>query len=154
MRVAQEVIRPPRQDESEPEYTRSVLSVVVKDELGRLPGLALRYRGDGDQENAIPASVLGIPFYPDMAVTIGAQNLWAAEVKVLRDSGRQSALATAIGQATIYRSRYQYVSVVLIDVAPTNRSSQAALISQMGALGLSLIIRARHGKLMIAQDLT
>lgn len=152
LRLAQEQIRPPKSSETEPAYTREVLSLVVKIELSNLPGLALRFRGDGGSAQAIPASVLGIPFFPDMAVTIGEQNLWAAEVKILRATNRQNAIATAIGQATIYRSRYEHVAVILIDTSPSSQVNQKALVREVGELGLNLVIRPRVGKTLLPQS--
>lgn len=144
-------IRVPRQDESEPNFTRTALAPVVRTELDKLTGLPLHFRGDGGDSQAVPASALEIPFFPDLAVSIGKQHLWAAEVKVLRSSNRQNAIATALGQATLYRSRYEHVLVILIDTAPTNRHSQRQLADGAKDMGLRVVIRPRTGNALLPQ---
>ena len=144
-------VRIPRADESEPNFTRTVLAPVVREQLNQLTGLQLQFRGDGGDSQAFPASALEIPFYPDLAVSIGKQHLWAAEVKVLRDTNRQNAIATALGQATLYRSRYEHVLVVLVDTTPTSRLSQRDLVDSAKQMGLRVVIRARVGKVLLPQ---
>jgi hypothetical protein len=144
-------IRVPRQDESEPNFTRTALAPVVRAELNKLTGLPLQFRGDGGDSQAVPASALEIPFYPDLAVSTGKQHLWAAEVKVLRKTNRQNAIATALGQATLYRSRYEHVLVVLIDTSPTNRQSQRQLADSAKDMGLRVVIRPRVGNVLLPQ---
>lgn len=143
--LASATIRAPKSNESEPSYTRSVLAPLVRASIQELTGIPLQFRGDGGDAQAIPAFALDIPFFPDLAVSSGNQNLWAAEVKVLRARHRQGAIAAALGQATLYRTRYEHVSVVLIDTAPTAPDVSSAFASEAGALGLNLIIRARIG---------
>jgi hypothetical protein len=120
-------------------------------ELATLPGLHLMCRGDGAGERATPASALDVSFFPDLAVYLGSQNLWATEVKFLRQTGRQNSLATALGQATLYRSRYEHVAVVLIDTYPSSRPSQLRLIEDAHAVDLQIVIRSRIGGTLIAQ---
>lgn len=144
-------IRVPRPDESEPNFTRSALAPVVRSELIQLTGLPLQLRGDGGDTQAVPATALEVPFYPDLAVSIGEQHLWAAEVKILRTSNRQNAIATAIGQATVYKSRYEHVLVILIDTSPSSRPSQRELANSAKDMGLRVVIRPRFGKVLLAQ---
>lgn len=149
--LARHDLRTPAKTESEPAYTKSVLAPIVRYELERLARLPLQFRGDGGDSSSFPATALSIQFFPDLAVSSGAQHLWAAEVKILRASGRQNALATALGQATLYRSRYEHVAVVLIDTAPTDRDSQVELGRDVANLGLSLILRPKLGKRLLEQ---
>lgn len=144
-------IRVPKSQESEPVFTRSVLAPLIRDELTELDGLHLQFRGDGGDSKAYPASALEVSFYPDLAVSIGIQHLWAAEVKILREGNRQNSIATALGQATLYRSRYEHVSVLFIDNAPTSRSSQRNLVEEAKAMDLRVIIRPRIGKVLMPQ---
>lgn len=144
-------IRVPRKGESEPSFTRSALAPIVRGELSQLPGLHLQFRGDGGDAQAVPASALEIPFYPDLAVSFGKQHLWAAEVKVLRSTNRQNALTTALGQATLYRSRYEHVLVILVDTSPSSRSSQRQLANSAKDLGLRVVIRPRVGSELLPQ---
>ena len=92
-----------------------------------------------------------IAFYPDLAVTLGKQNLWAVEVKLLKRTGRQSSITTALGQASLYKSRYEHVLVVLIDSSPSSALSQKSLINQGKKLGLNIVIRPRVGKILLQQ---
>ncbi len=146
-------LRPPKLDESEPSYTKSVLFHALEEDLKLIKGIGLKVRGDGAGEKALPSSALEIPFYPDLAVSLGKQNLWAAEVKLLRRSGRQSSIASAIGQATLYRTRYEHVAVILIDTAPSSTHSQKQLVNQCRDLGLNIVIRPRIGKMLIPQKM-
>lgn len=144
-------IRVPHSDESEPHFTRDVLAPVVRQVLQTLPGLHLQFRGDGGNSQAVPASALNISFFPDLAVSLGRQHLWAAEVKVLRKTNRQNAIATALGQATLYRSRYEHVQVILIDTAPSSTRSQGELIEASKDMGLRVVIRPRVGRVLLSQ---
>jgi hypothetical protein len=123
----------------------------VRAELNQLEGLDLQFRGDGGDAQAVPASALDVLFYPDLAVSFGKQHLWAAEVKVLRSSNRQNAIATALGQATLYRSRYEHVLVVLVDTSPTTRLNQRQLADNAKEMGLRVVIRSRVGISLLAQ---
>ncbi len=149
--LADREIRVPRADESEPNFTRTVLAPVVRAELGQLPGINLQFRGDGGDSQAFPASALEDDFYPDLAVSLGKQHLWAAEVKILREKNRQNAVATALGQATLYRSRYEHVLVVLIDTAPVSRHSQRQLLENAKHFGLRIALRTRVGNSLLPQ---
>lgn len=149
--LCQSDIRVPSRDESEPHFTRTALAPVVREVLGQLDGIDLQFRGDGGDAQAVPATALDIDFYPDLAVSIGKQHLWAAEVKVLRTTGRQNAIATALGQATLYRTRYEHVVVVLIDIAPVSRTSQRQLLESAQRMGLEVVLRTRVGKTLMRQ---
>ena len=138
-------MRAPTTTESEPAFTKSVLAPLVRIELNKLKNLPLQFRGDGGDSLAFPATALDISFYPDLAVSAGSQHLWAAEVKILRSRGRQNAIATALGQATLYRSRYENVSVILIDTAPAPTEAQTKIVEDAVSFGLSLVVRRRVG---------
>jgi len=149
--LCQSEIRVPSRDESEPHFTRTVLAPVVREVLGQLDGIDLQFRGDGGDTQAVPATALDIDFYPDLAVSIGKQHLWAVEVKVLRTTGRQNTISTALGQATLYRTRYEHVVVVLIDIAPVSRTSQRQLLESAQRMGLEVVLRTRAGKTLMRQ---
>lgn len=142
-------IEPPRVDEIERTYTARCLAPVVRAVLDDLPGSGLKLRGDGSHEQAIPARTLDVEFYPDLAVSLGSQHVWAAEVKFVRASGRQNSVATAIGQATLYRSRYEHTAVVLIDTGRHAAGSLRALTDLDEALGLRFVVRAKVGKTLV-----
>ena len=141
----------PEPEESEPAFTKRVLSGVVKGELEVLTGIPLTFRGDGGESRALPASVLGIDFYPDLAVSLGHQNIWAAEVKFLRLANRQNSIATALGQATMYRTRYEHVAVFFVDLAPVDRRIQKRLVLQAEELGLNVVVRPKSGQILLPQ---
>lgn len=145
-------MRVPGPEESEPKFTRMVLASLVRNKLDSLTGLHLQFRGDGGNSQSVPASALGIPFFPDLAVSYGHQHLWAAEVKILRRSSRQNAIATALGQATLYKSRYEHVTVILIDTFPVDRPAQRKLVEDAREMDLNVIIRSRVGNLLLHQD--
>lgn len=144
-----EDIDPPRVDELERAYTARCLAPVVRTVLSDLPGSGLKLRGDGSNEQAIPARALDVEFYPDLAVSLGSQHIWAAEVKFVRSTGRQNSVATAIGQATLYRSRYEHTAVVLIDTGRHATGALRALTDLDEALGMRFVVRARTGKTLL-----
>ncbi len=145
-------LRIPRPEESEPRFTRLALAPLVRRKLETLTGLHFQFRGDGGNSQSVPASALGIPFFPDLAVSYGHQHLWAAEVKILRRSNRQNAIATALGQATLYKSRYEHVTVILIDTFPVDRLAQRKLVEDAKEMDLNVIIRSRVGNSLLHQD--
>jgi hypothetical protein len=144
-------IRVPETDESEPSFTRTVLAPVIRIEVDQLLGVGLQFRGDGGDSQAVPASALDVDFYPDLAVSLGRQHLWAAEVKILRDKNRQNAIATALGQATLYRTRYEHVLVVLVDLSPVSRARQKELVENARRMGIRVALRTRAGKSLLKQ---
>ena len=145
-------IRVPKLDETEPKYTGSVLAPVIRKRLEILNTLRLQFRGDGGDSQSFPASALNISFFPDLAVSLGKQHLWAAEVKVLRRNNRQNAIATALGQATLYKSRYEHVVVILIDTVPTDHTYQRKLIEDSREMDLNVVIRSRVGNYLLPQN--
>lgn len=144
-------VRVPHPNESEPTFTRAALAPLVRSELRQLEGLNLQFRGDGGDSQAVPASGLEVSFFPDLAVSFGGQHIWAAEVKILRTSNRQNAIATALGQAILYKSRYEHVLAVLIDTAPISPSGQRQLVENAKEMGLRIVIRSRFGKALLNQ---
>lgn len=144
--LAESEFRLPTQGESEPQYTSRVLAPAIRATIHGLVGLSFQLRGDGFAESAIPARILGMDFFPDLAVSSGADNLWAAEVKILGKSQRQNATATAIGQAQIYLTRYRYAVVFLVDTAQRSEKKfpDSSTLSQ--ALGVQIVRRTRRGE--------
>ena len=72
-------------------------------------------------------------------------------LKLLKRTGRQSSIATALGQASLYKSRYEHVLVVLIDSSPSSVLSQKSLINQGKELGINIVIRPRIEKILLQQ---
>ena len=132
-------IAPPLDGESEPKFTRRVLAPVVRQVLDQIPGLHLQLRGDGGDEQSIPSSILGVEFFPDLAVSIGRQHVWAAEVKFLKPHSRQNSIATAVGQATVYRRRYEMVSIFFLDTSPGTHEPREDVQSFSTAVGLHTV---------------
>ena len=69
-------------------------------------------------------------------------------LKLLKRTGRQSSIATALGQASLYKSRYEHVLVVLIDSSPSSVLSQKSLINQ----GINNFIRELQDFLLPAAE--
>ena len=145
-------IRKPKQEESEPAFTREVLAPAVLKLLLKFPKLPFHFRGDGATSQAVPASALEIPFHPDLAISYSTQHIWAAEVKILRKANRQNSIATALGQATLYKSRYEHVAVILIDMHPSSRLSQRQLVNEAKKFGITIVIRPALGKALLPQS--
>lgn len=137
-------IRAPSPSEGETTFTRSVLAPLLQsflDEVG-FPGLLLR--GDG-AASVTSAHLLGAPFYPDIAVEHYRAPALAVEVKLLRGANRQNSVATAVGQASLYKQRYPHVGMALFDVRDSVPTAEVAAADSFlgGVLGVPLIYRAR-----------
>jgi hypothetical protein len=83
------------------------------DDLG-IEGVVLA--GDGVAPVA-PVPYLGIRFYPDMTLHHYGEPVLAIEVKYLKQGQPQGSLATALGQASVYRQRFPQVAVFLVDMS-------------------------------------
>jgi hypothetical protein len=147
--LAEAAIEPPLIDELERAYTARCLAPIVQSVLNDLPGAGLRLRGDGCTEQAVPARVLNVEFFPDLAVSLGAQYIWAAEVKFVRSTNRQNSIDTAIGQATLYRSRYEHSSVVLIDIGNHHQGNLKAFTDLDSSIGIRVVVRSKFGRTLL-----
>lgn len=121
--------------------TADFLSPAVFSELSHYGGAPFILRGDGGSGQSVPASILSQDFYPDIAVSFGSDHLWAAEVKFLRSTNRNDAIAKSIGQGSLYRTRYQYVTVLLIDWSPGSELETGAAVEAAKKIGLDLLVR-------------
>ena len=122
-------------------FTRRFVLPAVKNVLMRAGTAPFVVRGDGAEAQAVPAVLLGHEFYPDVAVAFSAEHFWALEVKFLRDAGRNDSLAKAIGQAALYRTRYEYASVLAIDWSSISRHRKSDTVTSLEDLSLKVIIR-------------
>jgi hypothetical protein len=105
----------PFANEGETSYTSRCVQALVSTELDAIQFPGLFRRGDG-AASVDTVEFMGMHFYPDVAVTLYSQRLVAVEVKLLRRGNRQNAIATALGQAMIYKSAgYEHAVVLLID---------------------------------------
>lgn len=139
----------PNKDEGEVAFTGRVLCDAVRSKLKDLGlDVRLRLKGDGTGEKSLPASFLGQDFHPDLSISRGSQNLWAAEIKILRDSNRQNSIATSFGQASLYQSRYEHVAVVFIDKKPGFVDS--AHVEEMSRqVSIPIVVRKVSGKILL-----
>ena len=135
----------PEPAEPEPTYTRRCLAPVVKDTLRRLgiPGLVLLGGAGGVIPQ--PVALFGQRFYPDLAIAQQRGKLVAIEVKYLKTDLRENAVATAIGQAYLYRQAgYRASGVVLIDQAGMMTDDEIIEGEKVCGLGgVELVVRRR-----------
>lgn len=104
---------------SEPKFTATKLTPAVEEVVDPFQSRSLRVRGDGCSQQAVPATLLGANFYPDVGITYKRTDcLWAAEVKFLKGPDFSGALSKAVGQANVYLSRYRHVTLVLVADRP------------------------------------
>ncbi len=136
--------RAPRGNEGETAFTRGVLAPALREFISGLHFPGLLPCGDGAAP-VTSAHCLGSPFYPDIAIEYFRAPIIAIEVKLLRASGRQNAIATAVGQASIYRQRYRYVGVMLIDTVPKISNDELAGANKLltHELHLPTVVRRR-----------
>lgn len=146
-------LRAPRSDEGETAYTRAVLAPLVLELLKDISFQGLVPCGDG-AASVKSAHVLGVAFYPDISVEHYREPVIAVEVKFLRGANRQNPIATAVGQALVYRQRYPLVAVFLVDVAGRLRDEDLAdgRSFMANALGLPLVVRRRDRGGVLAAD--
>lgn len=99
--------------EREPNIVRKALVPAIAAELKKLGIEGLTLEGEG-LSLARPTVYLGSNFYPDVAVLDLGTRAIAIEVKKLDGPSRQSKLATALGQATIYKLTGYAQSIVFL----------------------------------------
>jgi hypothetical protein len=119
---------PPDDGEREPVYTARCLRPPVRDLLHELQIQGLVHAGDGGSR-ARPVGRFGLRFYPDLSITYHGSLAIAIEVKYLGASGRENAIATALGQTWLYRqAAYQRAALVVVDLVGvmSDRDIQAA----------------------------
>lgn len=114
--------------ERETAYTARALVPLITKELESLGVTGLLVSGDGGAPQR-PVRFLGFRFFPDIAVKYLHQDVWALEVKFVRGPLAQQAIATALGQAMIYRTDkgYPHSCVLLLETYRTagSRSEEA-----------------------------
>jgi hypothetical protein len=136
----------PQPGESEPAYTRRCLQPAVAAEIEAL-GIEGLWRG-GDGAAPVPTiAFLGRRFFADLTVHYHSQPILACEVKLLRAPSTQNALATAIGQASLYREAgYPRAALVLVDmVRQLPEEAVRAADRGFAALGLLHLVVRRPG---------
>jgi hypothetical protein len=112
-------LTPPQAGEREPRYTARVLVPSLKrvvDEL-EIHGLFLMGPAAAPMH---PVYVLGARFFPDVAISFHASPVVAIEVKFLTQQSAPGRLASALGQAAIYRAGgYRRAMVLALDYRKT-----------------------------------
>jgi hypothetical protein len=135
----------PAVGESEPSYTARCLHQAIEILVKNIGIRGLRATG----ERLAPVRTvhfLGLRFYPDLAIMYREWPIIAIEVKYLGGRHSQTALATAIGQATIYRlGGYLRSFVLLID--QRGHSSDDSPYSQD-----DVIVRKTRGGILLPNE--
>lgn len=127
--------------ETEPQFTARVLLPALRD-LFEEHKVGATFRGDGGAERAIHAAVFGCEFYPDIGISYHTQLVLAIEVKFLRSQGTQNALATAFGQAALYKTRYQYSCAFLVTSTTPEPHAIRTLREAASIAGIEAVVRA------------
>ena len=139
----------PNVGEHEPVYTARCLQGPVRRVLGRLGIDGLIQAGEGGGR-VRPVVLFGLRFYPDLAVVYHGAKTLAFEVKYLRASGRENAVATALGQTYLYRQAgYRRCGTFLVDI--TGRSSDAETIAAeriCRSAGIDVVVRRKLGQFL------
>lgn len=136
--------------EREPVFTARCVRPPVRELLRELGIHGLVHAGDGGSR-ARPVGRFGLRFYPDLTITYHGSLVMAIEVKYLGGAGRENAVATALGQAWLYRqAAYQRAAVVLIDLAGVMlerdiRAAEALCRHD----GTQLVVRRRLRKVLL-----
>ncbi len=141
----------PDRQEREPTYTSRCLQSPIADLLEQLDIRGLVRSGDGAAA-VRTVNLLGLPFYPDLAISFHAMPLVAVEVKFLRGTARQNPIVTAAGQALLYRMLgYRHSCIFLVDVANQARVEDILRAQDaMEGMGIPLIVRRKRGSALLA----
>lgn len=124
----------------EPQFTRQIIHPVLEREINELSIPGLRLRGDGCSEQAVPVRALGLNFYPDLAISFNRQLVWALEVKFLRDdNSRQNAFCTAIGQLSLYETKYASATGFFVDWKSSSESLSPDLLTNLNPQSIYLL---------------
>ncbi len=99
--------------EREPTIVRSAIVPAIASHLKSLDIEGLTLEGEG-LSLARPTVYLGSTFYPDVAILDLGVRAIAIEIKKLDGANRQSKLAMALGQATIYKLTGYAESIVFL----------------------------------------
>jgi hypothetical protein len=120
------VLERPEPGEHEPAYCARQIRPLLKAAIDRLGIHGLLIAGPGAQPIR-PVYVLGMRFYPDLAVMYHSSPTLAIEVKYLSTPTKQTAFASAVGQAMIYRiGGYQRSIVFVLEMAHRHPPEQSA----------------------------
>jgi hypothetical protein len=149
-RLGRAEIALPKAAEREPAFTARVLSPIIRNAISSIGVAGLRWGGDGARHTLPTVTTMGLSFAPDLAIQFERRRILAFEVKFLRREQRQTALATALGQALLYKSfGYESVGIILIETSPRRSSTLAMefadLRTRLSADGIAAILYARAG---------
>jgi hypothetical protein len=148
-RLREAPLASPAPTDSERQFTAQRLHPVVQRLFRELDIRGLGTAGDGGPPVA-PTYLLGLQFYPDITIAHYDRRLLAIEVKILRIGQRQNALATAVGQAAIYKGLYERTCVLVVDMVgelPDDEVVSARTLLSGAALGL--VVRRRDGSRLL-----
>jgi hypothetical protein len=140
----------PRLGETEPAYTARVIQPIVREEVERVGVKGILVAGDGGPP-VQPVYFLGRIFIPDLTVSFHHHRAIACEVKLLRARQTQNALATAVGQASLYREAGYPESILCLIDTTGQFMAEAVLAATKGfeSIGqLHLVVRRTVGVAM------
>lgn len=140
----------PFEGEREPAYTARCLFGPVTDALAELEIRGLVEAGDGGAR-ARPVPLFGQLFFPDLTVRYHGIPTLAIEVKYLGQSSRGNSVATALGQAYLYRrAGYMQTGAFLVDRANKITEAQIQKAEEVcRSADIEVIVRrARKGSLV------
>jgi hypothetical protein len=114
-KILEYVFPRPALSEGEPAYTARILKPFIEFAIDqRVSSRHIHVYGDGAKVRAYAKAILGLKFYPDIAVLEQTDKVWCAEVKLAKTSLIGDVLAKALGQALIYHQVYPFVTVVIL----------------------------------------
>lgn len=155
-RLRHEPLSPPHSTELEPAYTARVIQPALGRALSEANVSGLFPVGDGSSP-VEPAIFLDRRFYPDFGAMYFDQRILAGEVKILRARQSQNAIATAVGQVTIYReSGYLAGVLCLVDLVGqfSDDAVRAATKELSDTTGVALVVRTATGNDALAPHVT
>lgn len=128
----------PRAGESERAFTARVIQPSLRDVLSEVGVSGLLLGGDGAAP-VQPILFLGRHFFPDVTIAYHDQRALACEVKIFRGTQTQNSLATAVGQASLYREAgYPHSVLCLVDGAE-QFATEAVLAASRGFAAAGLL---------------
>ncbi len=155
-RFQEAVLLAPTSRETEFQYTKRVLQPIAQRLVDSLetPGLVCGGDGGGPTHRS---TLLGMAFVPDIEFSYRGQRLVAVEVKFVGATRRQQNIASAMGQALIYRlGGFQFCIALILDMLTNSYRFAAAdaLVNSTGHFGIIVKRRNHLGQLVTEQELS
>ncbi len=131
-------------NETEPQYTQRVLQPIARRILTEIEAPGMVCGGDG----GVPThrtNMLGMTFAPDLEFSYRGQRLVAIENKFVTYKHRQRSIASAMGQALVYRiGGFPLCIVLLLDLVTSSYANSIRAAPRLSTDDIRIIVKRRN----------